>query len=48
MAFYLGSEMNNDPTNWCGPNPSAIRSILQDLEFTKVKCNLQNAPCHKN
>jgi tRNA (mo5U34)-methyltransferase len=38
MAFYAGNEMNNDPTNWCGPNPSAIRSILQDVGFREVKC----------
>ncbi|MBV9284880.1 MAG: DUF1698 domain-containing protein, partial [Acidimicrobiia bacterium] len=23
IAFYQGGELNNDTTNWCGPNPAA-------------------------
>jgi tRNA (mo5U34)-methyltransferase len=38
MAFYPGDEVNNDPTNWWGPNPSAIKSMLQDVGFRKIKC----------
>ena len=38
MAFYPGDEVNNDPTNWWGPNPSAIKSMLQDVGFSKIKC----------
>jgi hypothetical protein len=38
MAFYPGDEINNDSTNWCGPNPAAIKSMLHDVGFTKVKC----------
>lgn len=28
MSFYPGSEMNNDPTNWWAPNPSAVIYML--------------------
>jgi tRNA (mo5U34)-methyltransferase len=38
IAFYPGDEVNNDATNWCGPNRSAIKSMLQDVGFRKVKC----------
>jgi hypothetical protein len=38
MAFYPGDEINEDSTNWCGPNPAAIISMLHDVGFTKVKC----------
>src|SRR5215203_2039841 len=38
MVFYPGKEMNNDPTNWWGPNPSAITSMLHDEGFRKTKC----------
>jgi tRNA (mo5U34)-methyltransferase len=37
MVFYPGKEMNNDPTNWWGPNPSAITSMLQDVGFRRIK-----------
>ena len=38
MAFYPENEINEDSTNWCGPNPAAIKSMLHDVGFTKVKC----------
>ncbi|MGI9011852.1 MAG: DUF1698 domain-containing protein [Nitrososphaeraceae archaeon] len=38
MVFYPEDEMNNDPTNWWGPNPSAISSMLQDVGFQRTKC----------
>jgi tRNA (mo5U34)-methyltransferase len=38
MVFYPGEEMNNDPTNWWGPNPTAIKSMLLDVGFRKTEC----------
>jgi tRNA (mo5U34)-methyltransferase len=37
MAMYPGRELNNDPTNWWGPNPAAICGMLESLEFQDVK-----------
>jgi tRNA (mo5U34)-methyltransferase len=36
MAFYEGSECNNDPTNWCGPNPAALFAMLRTVGFSKI------------
>jgi tRNA (mo5U34)-methyltransferase len=29
MAFYPGNELNNDHTNWCGPNPAMVHALLR-------------------
>jgi len=36
MAFYPGRELNNDPTNWWGPNIPAVRGMLESLGFSEV------------
>lgn len=36
MVFYPGSELNNDGTNWWGPNLALIRAMLQDVGFRKL------------
>jgi tRNA (mo5U34)-methyltransferase len=36
MAFYPGRELNNDPTNWWGPNPAAVKGMLENLGFRDV------------
>jgi tRNA (mo5U34)-methyltransferase len=36
MAFYPGRELNNDPTNWWGPNVPAVRGMLESLGFGQV------------
>lgn len=36
MAFYPGTELNNDPTNWCGPNIPAVHGMLKAVGFTSV------------
>ena len=36
MAFYPGRELNNDPTNWWGPNIPAVHGMLESLGFTHV------------
>lgn len=36
MAFYPGRELNNDPTNWWGPNVPAVTGMLESLGFREV------------
>jgi tRNA (mo5U34)-methyltransferase len=36
MRFYPGSELNNDKTNWWGPNVACVSSMLHDVGFTEV------------
>jgi tRNA (mo5U34)-methyltransferase len=36
MAFYPGTELNNDPTNWFGPNVPAVHGLLKAAGFTTV------------
>jgi tRNA (mo5U34)-methyltransferase len=37
IAFYQGAELNNDPTNWTGPNPAAVVAMLRAAGFRDVK-----------
>jgi len=37
MAFYPGTELTNDPTNWWGPNPAAVEAMLRSVGFARVK-----------
>jgi tRNA (mo5U34)-methyltransferase len=37
MVFYPGGELNNDPTNWWGPNPAAVECMLKDVGFRRVE-----------
>lgn len=36
-AFYPNRELNNDPTNWWGPNHAAVCGMLQSVGFSNVK-----------
>lgn len=36
MAFYPGAELNNDPSNWWGPNRAAIEAMLRTVGFRRV------------
>jgi tRNA (mo5U34)-methyltransferase len=36
-AFYPGQELNNDPTNWWGPNPAAVTAMLRAVGFSDVR-----------
>jgi tRNA (mo5U34)-methyltransferase len=36
-AFYPGRELNNDPTNWWGPNVPALHGMLRDVGFDEVR-----------
>jgi len=37
IAFYPGSELARDHTNWCGPNPEALTGMLHAAGFTRVE-----------
>lgn len=37
MMFFPGAELNNDRSNWWGPNPAAIEAMLKDVGFRTVK-----------
>ena len=37
IAFYPGSELNGDPTNWHGPNVAALRGMLRAVGFRAVE-----------
>jgi tRNA (mo5U34)-methyltransferase len=37
MIFYPQRELNNDPTNWWGPNSRAITAMLEDVGFGRVR-----------
>ncbi len=37
MAFYPGTELSNDPTNWCGPNEACCMAMLKDVGFRNIR-----------
>ncbi len=37
LAFYPGSELSGDHTNWFGPNAAAVEAMLKDVGFTKIE-----------
>src|SRR6266849_2248190 len=37
MAFYPGTELCNDGSNWCGPNPGMMEAMLKLVGFRTVK-----------
>jgi tRNA (mo5U34)-methyltransferase len=37
MRFYPGAELENDATNWWGPNPAAVEAMLKAVGFTRVQ-----------
>lgn len=37
MAFYPGSELGMDGSNWCGPNEACVIAMLKSVGFTKVE-----------
>lgn len=42
-AFYPSRELNNDPTNWWGPNVPAVHGMLKTVGFDRVR-TLTNTP----
>lgn len=47
MAFYPGMELNNDPTNWCGPNEACCIAMLKNVGFRNIRVvgRLAPVPC---
>lgn len=37
MIFYPGNELNNDPTNWWGPNIKCVQSMASTAGFRECK-----------
>ena len=37
MRFYPGAEVNNDASNWWGPNEACLRAMLHDVGFTTIR-----------
>ena len=37
MAFYAGSELNGDPSNWCGPNEACVIAMLLEVGFKRAE-----------
>ena len=37
VAFYPEAELNNDPTNWFGPNAAAVEAMIKSVGFRKIK-----------
>jgi tRNA (mo5U34)-methyltransferase len=37
MLFYPGSELNDDATNWWGPNPPVVEAMLRDVGFRRIE-----------
>jgi len=44
VAFYAGSELNKDPTNWWAPNPKAVCHLLKAAGFKRVEIVSGPAP----
>lgn len=36
MTFYPGAELNNDATNWWGPNRACVEAMLRDIGFDDI------------
>jgi tRNA (mo5U34)-methyltransferase len=37
MVFYPGATLNNDPTNFWGPNIACVREMLREVGFREVR-----------
>jgi tRNA (mo5U34)-methyltransferase len=37
VAFYSGTELNNDPTNWWAPNLAGAEAMLRSVGFSSVR-----------
>jgi tRNA (mo5U34)-methyltransferase len=36
MVMYPGRELDNDPTNWWGPNNACVRELLKTMGFVRI------------
>jgi len=37
MRFYPGNELNNDPSNWWGPNTACMTALLKMVGFSRIE-----------
>ncbi|MBX7164741.1 MAG: DUF1698 domain-containing protein [Pirellulales bacterium] len=47
IAFYPGDELNNDISNWCGPNGPALEGMLKAVGFQRTSIvyeSIENYP----
>lgn len=44
MAFYVGDDLNGDPTNWWAPNIPGLRDMLRAVGFNKFLVTSQPPP----
>ena len=44
MAFYVGDELNRDPTNWWAPNLPGLLDMLRAVGFRKFEVVAQPGP----
>jgi tRNA (mo5U34)-methyltransferase len=48
MIFYAGSELNEDNSNWWGPNPECVNAMLHAVGFAHVDfCPNPNHPINR-
>lgn len=47
MAFYVGDELNHDPTNWWAPNVSGLCDMLRAVGFKSVQVVCPPRPWHQ-
>lgn len=45
MRFYPEAQLNDDPTNWWGPNPACVEAMLRTAGFTRIE---MRPPHHPN
>lgn len=43
MVFYPGTELDNSPYNWWGPNRAAVEAMLKTVGFRKVEVVWQDS-----
>lgn len=44
LAFYPGSELGGDPTNWFAPNPAALTAMLETVGFRTIEIISKSFP----
>ncbi len=47
MAFYVGDELNGDPTNWWAPNLAGLTDMLRAVGFRHVQIVSPPRPLHR-
>lgn len=47
MAFYVGDELNGDPTNWWAPNIGGLGDMLRAVGFKHVQIVSKPRPLHR-